>query len=209
MVYGLGIAYKQAWLEHIAARVRKILVNYLMSLPSCELIILWHLHLHLHLPPPVPEAGIGKRCRLDWDERLEQNPFVRSSTKAQSEIDRYLAAELEPFSRDFDILSWWRVEGVKYFVLGGIARSILVVSISTVASELIFSTRGRVLDSFRNSLAPTTMKALICTQNWTTKSPIHVLDVLHNEEVDVEKESGDQPGSVIYETTSMATFDAV
>jgi hypothetical protein len=29
----------------------------------------------------------------------------------------------------------------------------------------VFSTEGRVLDPFRNSLAPTTVEALVCAQN--------------------------------------------
>ena len=50
------------------------------------------------------------------------------------------------------------------------ARDLLVVPISTVASELTFSTGGRVLDCFRSSLTPRIMEALICTQDWMRMS---------------------------------------
>jgi len=43
---------------------------------------------------------------------------------------------------------------------------VLVVPVSTVASELAFSTGGRILDPFRSSLAPEMVQSLICTQNW-------------------------------------------
>ncbi|XP_041017992.1 uncharacterized protein LOC121260223 [Juglans microcarpa x Juglans regia] len=80
---------------------------------------------------------------------------------------------------------------------------------NTVASESTFSTGGRVLDSFRSSLAPATVEALICTQNWIKGTPIHVSDVLKYEEADVKEEGDDQPGFVIHETASTATSDAV
>jgi len=46
------------------------------------------------------------------------------------------------------------------------AREILAIPISTVASKSTFSTSGRVLESYRSSLSSTTMEALICTQDW-------------------------------------------
>ena len=42
----------------------------------------------------------------------------------------------------------------------------LVVPVSTVAFESAFSMQGRILDSFRSSLAPEMVQSLICTQNW-------------------------------------------
>jgi len=46
------------------------------------------------------------------------------------------------------------------------ARDILSVPVSTVASESAFSTAGLMVDKNRCSLLPTTFKALMCTQDW-------------------------------------------
>ena len=42
----------------------------------------------------------------------------------------------------------------------------LAIPVSTVASELAFSTGGPILDPLRSSLAPEMVQSLICTQNW-------------------------------------------
>ncbi|CAL1393243.1 unnamed protein product [Linum trigynum] len=54
----------------------------------------------------------------------------------------------------FDILKWWSTHGLRFPVLAEIARDVLAIPISTVASESAFSTGGRVLNEFRSSLAP-------------------------------------------------------
>ncbi|XP_015932594.1 zinc finger BED domain-containing protein RICESLEEPER 3-like [Arachis duranensis] len=61
-------------------------------------------------------------------------------------------------------------------ILSLIARDILGIPVSTVASESCFSTGGRVLDVFRSSLSPLMAEALICTQSWLCPSKQNVGD---------------------------------
>jgi len=64
-----------------------------------------------------------------------------------------------------DILGWWKSNASKYKIFLKIAQHVLVISISTVASESAFSTSGHILNQFQSFLSPTTIQALICSQN--------------------------------------------
>ncbi|XP_055960617.1 zinc finger BED domain-containing protein RICESLEEPER 2-like [Mercurialis annua] len=84
----------------------------------------------------------------------------------KSELDVYLSEAVVPNDSGFDILNWWKFNSQRFPVLSRIARDVLAVPVSTVASESAFSTGGRVLDDFRSCLTPKIVEALICTQDW-------------------------------------------
>ncbi|BBN68967.1 natural resistance associated macrophage protein 4 [Prunus dulcis] len=79
---------------------------------------------------------------------------------------RYLLDPLESIDDEFDILVWWRINRLKYPTLASIAKDVLAIPTSTIASESCFSTSGKVIDSFRSSLFPRMVEVLICSQNW-------------------------------------------
>jgi hypothetical protein len=99
-----------------------------------------------------------------------------SDVQYKSELNRYLMEEIEKSNENFDILNWWKVNSTKFPVLSHIARIVLTIPITTVASESAFSTGGRVLDPFRSSLATITVEALVCTQNWLRSKLINGYD---------------------------------
>ncbi|CAL5408167.1 unnamed protein product [Camellia sinensis] len=90
----------------------------------------------------------------------------------KSEVDRYLEESCEKEVVNFDILSWWNTNSSRYKILSQVARDILAIPVSTVASESTFSTGGRILDQFRSSLTPKLVESLICTQDWLRASPL-------------------------------------
>lgn len=87
-------------------------------------------------------------------------------THEKSEFDSYLEETLLPNDPDFDILTWWKTQGVKHPILRLIARDIFAIPVSTVASEAAFSTSGRVVNKHRSRLIPETLEALMCSQDW-------------------------------------------
>jgi len=72
----------------------------------------------------------------------------------EMEFQKYLNEGLEEDEVGDDVLRWWKVHGPRYPVVARMARDVLAVPVSTVASELAFSAGGRTLDSFRTSLTP-------------------------------------------------------
>lgn len=84
----------------------------------------------------------------------------------KSELDHYLDETLLPRSDDFDILQWWKLNGVKYPTLYQIAKDVLAVPITTVASESAFSIGGRHVGKHRSQIHSNLLEALMCTQDW-------------------------------------------
>ncbi|XP_059453467.1 zinc finger BED domain-containing protein RICESLEEPER 2-like [Corylus avellana] len=100
----------------------------------------------------------------------------RNLMDCKTEIEQYCLEDVESPSTTFDILNWWKVNSTKFPILSKVARDVLAIPVTTVASESTFSTGGRVLDPFRSSLAPKTVEALVCTQNWLRSSPVSLRD---------------------------------
>ena len=67
---------------------------------------------------------------------------------------------------DFDALEWWKSNALKYRILSKMAKDILAVPISTVASEASFSAGGRVIEPHRASLKTDTVQMLLCGSDW-------------------------------------------
>ncbi|WVZ49306.1 hypothetical protein U9M48_000675 [Paspalum notatum var. saurae] len=95
--------------------------------------------------------------------RLDSGPETRTN---KSELNKYFAEENEEDKKDFDTLKWWKDNANRFSILSRMARDLLAIPISTVASGSAFSTGGRVLDDFRSSLTPTMVERLVCTQDW-------------------------------------------
>ena len=115
--------------------------------------------------PSVGNASFSNRIK-SYNNRFKQHLANKDSVENKSDLDRYLLESSEdPDVEDFDILMWWKMNSSRYQVLSQISCDVLAIPISTIAFESTFSTGGHVLDSFRSSLSPNTVEAIICTQN--------------------------------------------
>ena len=79
-------------------------------------------------------------------QQFEKHKKVSGSSANKSEMERYLAEDIESDSDDFDILMWWNVNEPRFPILAEMVRDVLVIPISSVASECAFIIGGRVLD---------------------------------------------------------------
>ncbi|CAI8587212.1 unnamed protein product [Vicia faba] len=85
----------------------------------------------------------------------------------KTEIESYLQETRVPYVKtiEFDILGPWKVNLTRYPILTSIAREVLAIPASTVASESAFSTGGRVISDYCTFLTPKMVEALVCTQD--------------------------------------------
>ncbi|KAI8563870.1 hypothetical protein RHMOL_Rhmol03G0142700 [Rhododendron molle] len=121
-------------------------------------------------------GGIASSCQVEStmevdDDLSDFDEFVTSNQTSQvlakkSELDRYLEEDVIPTgNQDFDVLAWWKND-MKFPTLRVIARDVLSIPVSTVASESAFSTSGRVVTPHRSRLHPKTIEALMCARSW-------------------------------------------
>ncbi|XP_065645610.1 uncharacterized protein LOC136076073 [Hydra vulgaris] len=102
---------------------------------------------------------------IDFEQFCDTN-----SVAEKTELELYLEEKrfkCEPSTHfTFDVLGWWKVHSINKPILSMMAREILSIPLTSVASESAFSAGGRVLDSFRSSLSPETVQALVCCASW-------------------------------------------
>ncbi|KAL6642962.1 hypothetical protein ACP70R_021143 [Stipagrostis hirtigluma subsp. patula] len=128
-----------------------------------------------------PNRGAAARWMLARGQQLRMERLLATqfamhleeieSRESDSELSRFLKDTCEKNTEDFEILTWWKVNSNKYPILSKLAKDVLAVPVSTVASESAFSTGGRVISSFRSSLSPKMAEVLICAQSWLRSSP--------------------------------------
>uniref|UniRef100_A0A803LP37 BED-type domain-containing protein n=1 Tax=Chenopodium quinoa TaxID=63459 RepID=A0A803LP37_CHEQI len=91
--------------------------------------------------------------------------ITRTQTK-KSQLESYLEESELDLNMELDILEYWQQNVVRFPELAILARDLLTIPVSTVASESSFSVGGKTISSNRSSLKPSTVQALVCVQDW-------------------------------------------
>ncbi|KAK9668680.1 hypothetical protein RND81_13G077900 [Saponaria officinalis] len=102
-----------------------------------------------------------KHDLMDFDD--EESIY---SVTAQSKLNVYLNDGKLDRNVDLNILEFWKLNENKYGHLALLARDILTVPLTTVASESTFSIGGMILNKWRSSYLPDNIEALITSRSW-------------------------------------------
>nr|GEV55839.1 ribonuclease H-like domain-containing protein [Tanacetum cinerariifolium] len=93
----------------------------------------------------------------------EYGHVARECQKPKREKD--VAYHKEKMLLCYDVLGFWKAKESTFLVLSHMARDILSVQATSVASELAFSTSGRVLSFRRTRVTPASLKMCMCLKD--------------------------------------------
>ncbi|KAL4571024.1 hypothetical protein LXL04_017774 [Taraxacum kok-saghyz] len=111
----------------------------------------------------LPHRKLILECKTRWNSTYQ---MLSAAIKFKDVFPIY--KEREPCYQygPFDALQWWRSNSLKCRILSRMARDILAIPITTVASEATFSAGSRVIDTYRASLGAETVEVLLCGGDW-------------------------------------------
>ena len=89
-------------------------------------------------------------------------------SSGKNPLDTYLEEPLlsKDCFEDLDVLEWQKLYESRQPKLSIMARDLLSIPITTVASESAFSIGAHVINKYRSQMLPENVEAVICTRNW-------------------------------------------
>ncbi|XP_016498971.1 zinc finger BED domain-containing protein RICESLEEPER 3-like isoform X1 [Nicotiana tabacum] len=117
----------------------------------------------------MEEHAYGRCTNEARDEFEEFDVFEnQESGRGKTQLDLYME---EPnldrkANPDLDVLTFWMENRLRFSELSLMARDVLSIPITTVASESTFSIGGRIIGKFQSSILPANAEAKLCTRDW-------------------------------------------
>ncbi|KAM3320331.1 zinc finger BED domain-containing protein DAYSLEEPER-like [Capsicum chacoense] len=143
---------ENAKVEKVLDHLELLFKEYLISSTSISLSM-----------EPTTSNEIGDVLE-EFDVFENQSELGRNKTQ----LDLYLE---EPkldrkANPNLDVLAYWKENSARYPELSLMARDVLSIPITTVASESTFSIGGRIIGKFQSSILPTNAEARLCARDW-------------------------------------------
>ncbi|CAN1850823.1 Putative AC transposase [Linum perenne] len=140
----------------------------------------------------------------NYSDEFEQEMCRKHDSSGETELVWYLRDNGTKWDEQVSILKWWKLMSGMYPVLSKMARDVLAVPITTVASEAAFNACGRVLDEFTSSLSSSLAEVHICTRDWVRSKPelVPVGEKLNELEAKMESDRIDE----LEEMENVSTF---
>ncbi|XP_074347244.1 zinc finger BED domain-containing protein RICESLEEPER 2-like [Apium graveolens] len=109
-----------------------------------------------------------QNCSFGFNSMDEYNEFVKQNNRPpKSELEWYIDEPVLPWTKDFDLMGWWRTESSKYPILSKMARDLLAIPFSVASSYEAFVYRNsRMADKSLDTLGPDLVNALVCCRSY-------------------------------------------
>lgn len=124
---------------------------------------------------------------MKWGHKFLDQRRKKPRSSSHSELETYLTTVFE-FGDDtglnFEILEWWKRHKETFPTLAIIASQLLAVPASTVAVEQTFSSGGNILDERRSRLAPESLEAQVCLDDWERANMRRQEELIHSSSSD-------------------------
>ena len=110
------------------------------------------------------EDGFGYK-RIDRRYKQKLHEGVKDK---RDKLEIYLKEDVENpdlmVGVEYDVLSYWKRNCTKVPILSLMAKDVLAMQVSSVASESAFSTAGRIIEPSRSCLTHFMIEVLMCTE---------------------------------------------
>ena len=120
------------------------------------------------LVPSTLNTNKKKERSLSMMERFFEGAKSKSSKSSKTDYQNYFDELNVRFSRDYDVLGFWKENEIKFPILAKMAKDFLSIQPTNVSSERCFSQTGLVVTNLRNQLHPETVRQIMCLKSWTS-----------------------------------------
>ncbi|XP_055824260.1 zinc finger BED domain-containing protein RICESLEEPER 1-like [Solanum dulcamara] len=100
----------------------------------------------------------------------EFSKFIQTTSHPpKSELDCYLEEPIVPWTKNFDVLNWWKTASPRYPILSKLARDLLSIQFALVTGYDAYYTNFRAPDRDMTSMKSDLANALLSTKSWFDK----------------------------------------